>query len=219
MLPEMNHKEVDIEAVAEKASADKELLSQILAGLTLKGETLRYNCHRVLMHISERNGELLYHKWDYFVELLGSDNSYRKMSAVQIIANLTKVDTENRFEKIVDKYYGLLDDKSMIVAIYVAASSAEIVRAKPQLEREITNRLLDIDKTHHPEERKLLIKAGAIEAFNKYFREAADKERIIAFIREEQNCVSPALEIGPDISGLSGSRKRMRRLAQMEVVA
>jgi len=119
MLPEMNHKEVDIEAVAEKASADKELLSEILAGLTLKDEMLRYNCHRVLMHISERNGELLYHEWDYFVELLGSDNSYRKMSAVQIMASLTKVDTENRFEKIVDKYYGLLDDKSMIVGIFL----------------------------------------------------------------------------------------------------
>ena len=191
MLPEMNHKEVDIEAVAEEASSDKELLSEILAGLTLKGETLRYNCHKVLMHLSQRNGELLYTKWDYFVELLSSDNSYRKMSAVQIIANLTRVDTENRFEKIIDRYYGLLDDRSMIVAIYVAASSGEIVRAKPQLEREITNRLLDIDKTQHPEERKPLMKAGAIEAFDKYFSEASDKESILAFVREQQNCDSP----------------------------
>jgi len=191
MLPEMNDKDVDIETVAEKALADRELLSEILDGLTSKEETLRYNCHKVLMHISETNGKSLYPKWDYFVELLSSENSYRKMSAIHLIANLTKVDTENRFEKIVDKYYGLLDDKSMIVAIYVAASSGGIVKAKPQLEREITNRLLDIDRTHHPEGRKPLIKAGAIEAFDKYFPEAADKERIISFVKEQQNCDSP----------------------------
>ena len=191
MLPEMNDKDVDIETVAEKASANRELLSEILDGLTSKEETLRYNCHKVVMHISETNSRLLYREWDFFLELLSSDNSYRKMSAVQLIANLTKVDTENRFEQIVDKYYGLLDDKSMIVAIYVASNSGGIVRSKPQLEREITNKLLDIDRTHHPEGRKPLIKAGAIEAFDKYFTEATDKERIIAFVKEQQDCDSP----------------------------
>ncbi len=191
MLPEMSHKEVDIKSVAKEASANGELLSEILAGLTSRDETLRYNCHKVLMRLSETNGELLYPKWDYFVEFLGSNNSYRKMSAIQILAKLTGVDTESRFEQIMDKYYGLLDDKSMIVAIYVAANSGIIVRSKPQLEREITHRLLDIERTHHPEERKALIKAGAIEAFDKYFPEAADKEKIIAFVREQQHCDSP----------------------------
>ncbi len=191
MLPEMNDKELDIETIAEKASAATKLLTEILYGLKSKDETLRYNCHKVLMHISETHGELLYPKWDYFVELLSSGNSYRKMSAVQIMANLTRIDTANKFEDIVDKYYALLDDKSMIVAIYVAANSGGIVLAKPQLERKITNRLLDIDKTHHPEKRKPLIKAGAIEAFDKYFPEAADKERIITFVEEQQNCDSP----------------------------
>ena len=191
MLPEINNKELDIETVAAKALADSSLSAEIFDGLTSKEETLRYNCHKVLMHISETNGEFLYPRWNYFVEFLSSDNSYRKMSAIQIIANLTKVDTENRFEKIIDQYYGLLDDRSMIVAIYVAASSGVIVRAQPQLEKGITSKLLDIDKTHHPEGRKPLIKAGAIEAFNKYFTEATDKERIIAFVKEQQNCDSP----------------------------
>ena len=113
------------------------------------------------------------------------------MSAVQILANLIGLDAESRFEEIFDKYFGLLDDKSMIVAIYVASSADRIVRARPQLEKGITDRLLDIDKTHHSEGRKPLVKAGAIEAFDRYFTEAADKERILAFVREQQNCNSP----------------------------
>jgi hypothetical protein len=191
MLPEMNDKAPDIAPAAEKALADGALLTEILAGLKSKNETLRYNCHKVLMHISERNGDRLYPEWDYFVELLGDANSYRKMSALHLISKLTKVDMDNRFEKIVDRFYNLLDDKSVIVAIYAAACSGDIVQAKPGLESEITGRLLDIDRTHHPEERKSLIKAGAIESFDRYFPEAADKEQIIAFVREQLHCDSP----------------------------
>lgn len=191
MLPEMSDKEPDIAPIAEKTLADNTLLSEILGGLKSKDETLRYNCSKVLTYISERNGDRLYPEWDYFVELLGDANSYRKMSAIHLIARLTKVDTENRFEKIVDTYYNLLDDKSMIVAIYTAAASGDIIRAKPGLESKITEKLLDIDGTHHPKERKSLIKAGAIESFDKYFPEAADKQRIIAFVREQLDCDSP----------------------------
>lgn len=191
MLPEMNEKEVDIASIARKASTDKAILACILEGLKLKNETFRYNCHKVLMLISENNGELLYPYWDYFVEFLDSNNSYHKMSAVHLIANLTQVDFDEKFECILDKYYNLLDDKSMILAIYVASSSGRIVTAKPHLEKRITGKLLNIDKTHHNEERKPLIKGGAIESFNQYFSEASDKESIIRFIQEQQDCDSP----------------------------
>lgn len=187
----MHDKAPDIAPLAEKALADKDLLSEMLEGLTTKDETLRYNCHKVLLFISEINGERLYPEWDYFANFLEDANSYRKMSAVHLIARLTKVDTENRFERIMDIYYNLLDDRSMIVAIYIAAVSGDIVRAKPQLERKITGKLLDIDKTHHPDERKPLIKAGAIESFDKYFPEAIEKERIIEFVRGALDCDSP----------------------------
>lgn len=191
MLPEMSDKNINVGGVAEKALEDTELLSQLLDGLTSKKETFRYNCFKVLMLISQEHGELLYPKWDYFVELLSSDHTYWKLSALQIIANLTKVDTENKFESIFERYYGLLDDKSMIPAAYVAANSGKIVKAKPELEPSITNKLLNIDETHHEAERKDLIKAGAIEAFSEYFEEAKDKDKITEFVKEQLNSTSP----------------------------
>jgi hypothetical protein len=183
MLAEMYRKEPEIAPLAAKVLADDILLPEILDGLKSKDETLRYNCHKVLMYISENNGDRLYPEWDYFTGFLSDANSYRKMSAVHIIAKLTKVDTENRFEKIIDTFYDLLDDKSIIVAVYTASVSGDIIRVKPALENKITGKLLDIDKTHHPENRKPLIKAGAIESFDKYFPDALEKQRIIAFVR------------------------------------
>jgi hypothetical protein len=134
---------------------------------------------------------VLYPAWDYFVELLDSDNSYHKMSAVHLLTNLVKVDKEDKFQKIFDSYYSLLDDKSVIVAIYVAGNSAQIVRAKPHLENRITNILLNIDKTHHPLGRKELIKAGAIEAFTEYFAYAGNKAKIVEFATKQQDSESP----------------------------
>ncbi len=55
MLPDMNNKYVNIESVAEKALANRELLSEILEGLTTKKETLRYNCLKALLLLSETN--------------------------------------------------------------------------------------------------------------------------------------------------------------------
>ncbi|MFH1484944.1 MAG: hypothetical protein ABIH46_02640 [Chloroflexota bacterium] len=191
MLPEMSDKSADIESVARKALEDEELLAELIDGLMSNKETFRYNCFKVLLHISEQHGEVLYPMWDRFAALLSSDNAYRKLSGIPIIANLTGVDSENKFGEIFNAYYGLLDDKSMIVAIYAAADSGRIVRAKPELEARITKRLLAIDKTHHVPGRKALVKAGAIEAFDEYFDEAGDRDGIIRFVTEQLDSESP----------------------------
>ena len=191
MVSEMNDKNADIESIATKALRDNKLLSELLDGLKSKEETFRYNCYKSLMLISKTRGEVLYPAWDYFVELLHSDKSYHKMSAVHLLTNLVKVDKEDRFQKIFDRYYSLLDDKSVIVAIYVAGNSAQIVRAKPHLENRITNILLNIDKTHHPAGRKELIKAGAIEAFMDFFTDSENKAKIVEFVTKQQDSESP----------------------------
>jgi hypothetical protein len=107
------------------------------------------------------------------------------MSATHLLANLVNIDTENRFEEIFDLFYGLLDDRSMVVAYYVAQTSAKIIRAKPEMESRIIGRLLAIDETHHPAGRKELIKAGIIEAFDELFDDTGIRPEILNFVREQ----------------------------------
>jgi hypothetical protein len=185
MLPEMREKEADIEGIAAKTIEDSGLLAELLEGLKSKDETFRYNCHKVLMKVSKTRPELLYPSWDYLVEHLKSDNSYHKMSATHLIVNLVKVDTGDRFAGIFDLFYGLLDDRSMVVAYYVAQNSAKIIKAKPELENRVIERLLAIDETHHPLGRKELIKAGIIEAFDELFEDSGVKPEIMSFVRAQ----------------------------------
>jgi hypothetical protein len=187
----LDKKSIDIKTIAKKALKDDKLLTELLENLWSKKETIRYNSHKVLSQISEKQPKLLYGHWDYFVEFLNSDNTYHKLSAIILLANITKVDRDNKFEKIFNKFYGLLNDKSFITAAYVSGASGKIALAKPKLQTKITNRLLSIDETHHEQERKDLVKANIIEAFEKYYDQIRGKKKILEFVEKQINCESP----------------------------
>jgi hypothetical protein len=167
---------------------DEKGVYELLEALKSKDETKRYSSFEVLLRLSEEQPDLLYPRWDFLADMLDSDNAYWKLIAVRLIANLTRVDAENRFGQIFDKYYNLMGD-SVIVAGHVTANSGKIARAKPELQADITDRLLTIDKT--TQKHKDLIKAGAIDSFDEYFTESRDKEKIIEFVKQQLNGESP----------------------------
>jgi hypothetical protein len=191
MLPDLNDKNMNVENMAKKALKEEGILSELIDNLITKNETVRYNCSKTLNLLSDEHPEVLYSKWDFFVELLNSDHTYWKLSVIPLLANLARIDTEKKFEEIFEKFFGLLNDKSMIPAAWVADNSGKIAKAKPELQTRITDNLLNIDKTHHPSERRDLIKAGAIESFDEYFEDAKDQKRILEFVKKQLKSKSP----------------------------
>ena len=191
MLPDLSRKSIDVEGVAKKVLKDEKVLSELLEGILSKKETIRSNSFKVLLFLSEKRPKVLYPEWDFFAKLLSSDNTYHKYIAIYIIANLTRIDTKNRFEKMFNKYYNSLNDKSVIPAAHVAGNSGKIARVKPKLQPKITNKLLNIEKTHHHPERRDLIKSYAIESFSEYFEEAKNKKKIIEFVKRQSKSRSP----------------------------
>ena len=188
MLPNLEKKEADVKSLTRKALKDKKILTGLLEGIQSKKETIRYNSFKVLMRLSEEHPEVLYPEWDFFVAMLDSPNSYWRLSAVRLLANLIKADKKNKFERIFDQYYSLLND-SVIVAIYLAGDSGKIAQAKPKLQNRITNKLLSIDKTQ--QKHKDLIKGSALLAFSQYFEQIKNKKKIIDFARSLLKGESP----------------------------
>ncbi|WP_455286005.1 hypothetical protein [[Eubacterium] cellulosolvens] len=183
--------EVTAKGLAKKAVNDRRLLAELLQGTLSKEDETRYTSFKALMFVCEVHPELLYPEWDRFVQLLDSENAYQRYIAIYLIASLTRADTDDRFEKLLDKYYSLLDDKSVIPAAHLASNSGKIAKAKPKLRPKITGKLLSIDKTHHSSSRKELIKSYIIDAFDNYFEEAEDKKRIIEFVTKQLKSKSP----------------------------
>ena len=182
-------KDVNPETLAQMALKDEKVLQEALDGILSKKDVIRHNSFQTLNFLSEKHPEKLYDKWDFFANLICNGNAFHKCIAIYIIANLTKADAENKFEKIFDAYYGVLGDKSIIPVVHVAVNSGKIALAKPKLQAEITSRLLDIDNT--VQGHKDLVKSGAIEAFDAYFEKSKDQARIIEFVKAQLNCESP----------------------------
>jgi len=191
MLPDLNTRDVDLEGLAQQAREDQEFLPKLVEGLSDKQERVGYNCLRALLLVADERPELIYSYWETFVELLRSENTYFKLRGANLIAAIIGADTENRFEQVFDQYYDLLDDKSVITASYIAGNSGRIARAKPGLQSRITRRLLSIDETHHPPERRDLLKGFAVEAFGQYFEESDHKTEILEFVTAQLESKSP----------------------------
>jgi len=179
----------DVRNLAKKG-IDAEKLSEALEGVLSKKDEIRFNSFKILMHVSEEQPKVLYPKWDYLADLLDSDNHYQRYISINILANLAVVDTKNKFEKIFDKYFSNIEGDRTMVAGQAALNSGKVAKVKPNLQTKITNRLLNIDKTHRGKQIDL-IKAYVIEAFNEYFEESSDKKKILGFVKAQLESKSP----------------------------
>jgi hypothetical protein len=190
----INKKEAEIQAekILKKVLEDKSHISNILQGLVDKDDSIRYPNAIAAELLSEKNPQLLYPEWDFFVEMMSSKNAFHRSIAIATISNLTVIDKDKKFEDLFDEYFRLLDDKSVIVTRKLAIYVGRIVKAKPSLIFRITKALLGIDDTQHTSSRKDLIKGDIIESLSEFFADIEDKEEIIKFVRNQLSSSSPS---------------------------
>jgi hypothetical protein len=182
---DLNKKDADIHGLAEKTLSDEELIKELMDGILSKDNTIRSNSFKTLLLISKDKPEFLYPKWDYFQDMLHSSNNYHKYIAIYLLASLTSADEDDKFESIFEDYYGILAGDKVMNASHVAANSPQIASNKPELQPQIIDRLLNID-TIHQGKQKELVKAYAIEALQKIYPDAVDKDRIVNFVKAQQ---------------------------------
>jgi hypothetical protein len=108
-----------------------------------------------------------------------------------VIANLTEVDIENKFDTIFDKYYSFLNDEYMVTVANIVGNSAKIAKAKPHLSQKITNELLKVENIstspHLTKECKNVIVEKAILSFDMYFDQIQNKDDVTSFVRRQLN--------------------------------
>ncbi|BDZ68345.1 hypothetical protein [Methanobacterium ferruginis] len=183
-------KNIDVEGLARDALNNEDLFQEMMNGVRSKDNNIRENCFKTLQLVAENNPEFLYHEWDYFQEMLYSPNNFHKFIAIYILASLTRVDKDNKFDEIFEDYYGILAGDKVMTASHVALNSSIISFNKPELRSRIIDILMNIDEIHHGKQKEL-VKAYAIEALRKIYPDADDKEKIEDFVRTQLNSKRP----------------------------
>jgi len=191
-IPEkLGKKEHKAEDIARNITRDPTLLPEIFKAISSRNPDIKFKSAKALRLISEKNPEALYPKMDFFINLLDNENNIIKWTAMDTIANLATVDTQNKFDQIFNKYYNLLSAKSMITIGHAIDNSAKIARVKPHLIKTITKELLTIENmpTRPPitkECRNILI-GKTILAFEKYYNQIENKTDIVSFVKRQLN--------------------------------
>jgi len=179
----------NLDKVYDLAISDRNFLKELMDGLTSENETYRYNCYKVIENMSEEVPLKLYTEWEFFHELMKSNNSFHQMIGVTILANLTVVDDDEKFDEIIDEYFCLLDARSLVTARYVAIGAGTIAQVKPALQEKITKWLLNTEKIHHKNHE--LIVGDAIESLDTYYSEIRNQKKIITFVKRHLKTDSP----------------------------
>jgi len=170
----------------EKPLKNRKTLQELKDGLNSKNPQIKFGSAKALRTLSEKKPDALYPEWSFFVDLLDSENNILKWNAMDIIANLTKVDSRGEFDGLFKKFYGLLYEGSLITAGHVVDNSAKIALHKPKFQEKITEELLKTEKIPLPTEecRNILI-GKTINALQAYVDKIKNKREVAAFVKRQ----------------------------------
>jgi len=188
LLGKLVDKSITKEELFKKIKQNFDLLPEIIDGVSSGKAAIRYGCGKVLMDLSEEYPDKLYPYMDFFIKLLSSKYRILTWQTMFIIANLTKVDKNKKFDSIFDKYYSFLNDEYMVTVANVVGHSGRIALAKPHLIPKITKELLKVEniKTtpHLTDECKKVIVEKAIQSIDMFFPQIANKDEVISFVKK-----------------------------------
>ena len=191
LMDKLSDKSLTKEELFEKVKKNHDLLSEVINGMTSSKAAIRYGCGKVLMDLSEENPKILYPHMNFFIGLLDSKYRILTWQAMAIIANLTRVDKDNKFDEVFDKYYSFVNNEYMVTVANLVGHSGKIALAKPYLTDKITDELLKVEniKTtpHLTPECKNVIAEQAILSFGMFFDQVENKDAIISFVKKHLN--------------------------------
>jgi hypothetical protein len=191
ILQKIGSKLITKKQLIKMAEADFSLIPQIIQGTSSPNATVRYGCGGALMELSCEHPDQLYPYIDNFFALLNSKYRILTWNALAVIANLTAVDNNCKFDANFDKYYSFLDNNHMVTVANVVGNSAKIASNKPYLVERILSELLKVEHLkvapHLTEECKLVIAQHAIKTFNTLINYTQNKKALIAFAQKHQD--------------------------------
>ncbi len=147
---------------------------------------IRYGCAKNLLAVAAEKPSEIYPDLDFFVKFLNGKNKVLKWTAIDIIGAVSRVDDADKVDKLIGKLFGLLNAGNMITANHAITALANIARAKPAYQTEITRELLRIEHYNYDTDECRNIAIGkVILAIGTYFNKLEDKEKTIEFVRRQ----------------------------------
>ena len=191
----MDQKETIFEKIKEKTTTD-EFVDMVSSNHTMipvlfeiihldKG-TQKFYCEKIIRKLSELSPELIYPYFNDVVQMVESENKFVKWGGIITLTNLLSEDHEGRFRQVFDSFYNLIDSEVMVTAVNIINNTWKIVEYYPDLETQITDKLLSIESNAYMHKGKIssecknIVLGAVINCFGTYYAISDRKLEIIA---------------------------------------
>jgi hypothetical protein len=193
LLQQIARKNSDKDKIAEKVIEDTNYLPELISGLQASEARIKYGSNKVLIIISEKNPAVLYPKLDFFISQLDNENNFLKWGAIEIIANLCRVDSAHHFENIFAKYISPIHGHHMITAANTIKAANKIAGIKHNLAEKIAEEILSVENAdYETTECNNIVIGQAITTLNDLFPQLKSKRPVFEFVQRQLKNKRPA---------------------------
>lgn len=183
----------DKEKIAAELASNPRAIPAMLEGLKADKPEVKFGCSKVLRLISLKNPAALYPRMDFFIGMLENKNTFLRLDAARVIANLATIDSEGRFERVFDKFFAPISGPTMIPAANVIGAAAGIARAKPELAGRIAVEILKVAGAKYATDECRNVALGhAIKSFELFYDLIEDKAPVARLIKKQLKNTRPA---------------------------
>lgn len=179
----------DLNKFIFEAIEDTTILDSLFEIVITETSSIKYVCTKIIRQVSEQKPELIYPHFDDIHKWLQQKNSFIKWDGILTLSNLLIVDHEDKFKNIYQDYFSLIQDPQMITAANVIGNAWKIILAKPELESDITRRLLGVPKIIYMNkgepspECNCIVCGQVLECFEHYFDFSKNQTAMIDFAK------------------------------------
>lgn len=136
---------------------------------------------------------MLYPKLDFFISQLDNENNFLKWGAIEIIANLCRVDSAHHFENIFAKYISPIHGHHMITAANTIKAANKIAGIKHNLTEKIAEEILSVENAdYETTECNNIVIGQAITTLNNLFPHLKSKKPVFEFVKRQVKNKRPA---------------------------
>lgn len=157
-----------------------------LSGFSSQETRVKYACAKQAIVISEESPAELYEDLDFFVDLLNSENNIFQWTAINVIGNLSQVDSEKRIDPLVPCLMRFLESGKLITINHAIRSLGVIATQKADFRDAILDALLRIEELDFETAECRNIAVGkVILALDLLKQHVRDDKRVLAFVEKQ----------------------------------
>lgn len=161
---------------------------------------IKYAATKKAIEISKNNPTELYADFDFFVKMLDNEKNVLKWTAIIVLGNLSKIDNQNKIDKILPRLIASVGDKSLITAGNSIKSLAKIAKFKPEYQKQILNGILKVEKATYYNKGKPsfecrnVVIGHALDSIGEFDKKLIERKEVLAFIKRQTKNTRPTVQ-------------------------